>query len=129
MTLGCQSEAQSAILTREVVVDGVVVDVFRFLHFVGLAALIGGLAVEISKPERRINRAVIDGGLTQLVSGIVLLVLTLEDVNHFKVTVKLVILVIVLVIVFRKRRGVVPPAQFFSALGLSVVNVGVAVFW
>lgn len=109
--------------------DGIVVDIFRFLHFVGLAALIGGLAVEISKPERRVNRAVIDGGLTQLVTGIVLLVLTLEDANHLKVTVKLIILVIVLVIVFRKRRAVIPPGQFFVALGLSVVNTALAVFW
>jgi len=109
------------------------VDVFRFAHFVGLAALLGGLLVQIGSTARNVNAAVLWGAVIQLVSGLVLLALTIADANHLKVTVKLILLLVVLVIVLVARRrspvNALSTPAWITALALTVVNVALAVFW
>lgn len=109
------------------------VEVFRFLHFLGLAALLGGLLVQIGPNEKRVNPPVLWGAVAQLVTGIVLLLLTLAEANHLKVTVKLALLAVVVVMVLVARRraagGVLSLPAYVASLGLTVVNTGLAVFW
>ena len=108
------------------------VDVFRFLHFVGLAALLGGLLVQLVQlgaTAKRVTAPVLWGAVAQLVTGLALLVLTIADANHLKVTVKLVILAAVLVIALVLRRRDVGPAAYATMLALTLVDVGLAVFW
>jgi hypothetical protein len=103
--------------------------IFEFLHFVGLAALVGGLLVELTKDERSIHRITRDGGWTQLATGVVLIALNEPDVNHVKVGVKIAVLVAVVVVLLVYRKKSFPPAAYWSSIGLSVGNIGVAVFW
>lgn len=110
-------------------VTELLVDVFRFLHFIGLAALLGGLFVQITNRERAVNAAVLHGAATQLVTGIALLLLTLAEANHLKVTVKLALLLVVLVVAIVRRRRPLSGGAFSALLSLTVVNVGLAVFW
>lgn len=102
---------------------------FRFLHFVGLAALVGGLLVELTKDKRGIHRITRDGGWTQLATGIVLIALNEPDVNHVKVSVKIAVSAAVVVLLLVHRRKTFGPVAYWSSLGLSVGNIGVAVFW
>jgi FtsH-binding integral membrane protein len=109
-------------------------DVLVFLHFIGLAALFGGLFVQIKSDPRIVNNAVIHGVLTQLVTGL-LLVGVLEgmddvEVNHAKVGVKLLVALVIAVLAFANRKKTaLPSGLFFGLLGLTVLNIAVAVFW
>jgi succinate-acetate transporter protein len=110
--------------------------VLLFIHFLGLASLLGGLLVQVKGPERRILAAVLHGALTQLVSG-VLLVGVLEGlddpahpVDNAKLGVKLVVVLIITVLAWlNRKKQAIPNGLFFTLLALTVLNVGVAVFW
>lgn len=102
------------------------------LHFVGFAALFGGAFVQIKGPERAINAAMFHGSLTQLITGL-LLVVFLEfgdaDVNHMKVGIKLLFLIVIMVLVFvQRKKETVPNGVFWGIFALTLVNAGVAVF-
>jgi hypothetical protein len=104
-----------------------------FLHFVGLASLLGGFLVQLKGPDRRVVAAVLHGGITQVVTG-VLLVGVLEgmdkDVNHVKIGIKLVIALFVTVMAFvLRKRGSLSNGLFFGLGGLALLNVAIAVFW
>ncbi len=107
--------------------------ILLFLHILGFAALLGGLFVQASASERRVNSAMRDGIGTAFLAGLGL-VGVLEagdtDVNHAKVAVKLVIGLVVLALVMANaRKERIPNGLFFGILALSVLNVAVAVFW
>ena len=104
-----------------------------FLHLIGMAAVVGGALVQIAAPPRRINAFILHGGLTQVVTG-VLLVGVLEaddaDVNHAKIGVKLAVALVIVALawVYRAREQVANPV-YFGILALALGNVAVAVFW
>ncbi len=107
--------------------------VLLFLHLIGFAALFGGLFVQIKGNPRVVNNAMLHGVLTALVTGLALVgVLEASDasVDNIKIGVKAVIglVITVLVIANRKKPGM-PSGLYFGLLALTVVNIGVAVFW
>lgn len=104
-----------------------------FLHFVGLASLIGGFLVQMKGPDRRITSAVLHGGLTQVVTGVLLVGVLQgldEEVNNFKIAVKLLIALVITVLawILRKRPSL-SNGLFFGLAGLALLNVAIAVFW
>jgi hypothetical protein len=114
----------------------ILIGIVLILHFVGLAALLGGVLVQVKDAiagKGRIIAAMIHGALTQLVTGI-LLVGLLEmsggDVNNTKIGVKLavVIVITVLVFVYRKKQ---PLASWVVWLvgALTLTNIAIAVLW
>ncbi|MDN5894686.1 MAG: hypothetical protein L0H93_11745 [Nocardioides sp.] len=107
--------------------------VLLFIHILGFAALIGGLVVQLGVGDKVVNSAMRDGAGTAFVAGL-LLVGVLEagdgDVNHAKIGVKLVIgLVILALVMANLRKPKISEGLFYALLALSVVNVGVAIFW
>lgn len=111
--------------------------ILLILHFVGLSMLLGGFLVQvkaIGQGKGTVLRAMIDGALTQLITGL-LLVATIEmgdlyDVDNWKIAVKLVIAVIVTVLVFVYRKKDPAPSWALWAIGgLTLANVIVAVAW
>lgn len=107
----------------------ILTQIVLFLHFLGLASLLGGTLTQVSSANRSVNGAMLHGAFTQLATGLGLLALTLADANHIKVTVKLAVLVVILVILLLKRKAELATAPFFAVLALTVANVGIAVFW
>jgi hypothetical protein len=107
-------------------------DILLFLHFVGLSALFGGLFVQLRSNPRVVNNAMLHGILTQLVTG-VLLVGVLEgldrDVDNVKIGVKLVVALVIAGLVVVNRKKVLPNGLFLGLMGLTLLNIGVAVFW
>lgn len=108
-------------------------DALLFLHFIGLAALFGGLFVQVKARPRVVNSAMFHGILTQLVTGL-LLVGVLEagddEVDNVKVGVKLLVALVIgaLVLVNRKKQAL-PDGLYLGLMGLTALNIAVAVFW
>jgi FtsH-binding integral membrane protein len=108
-------------------------DVLLFLHFIGLAALFGGLFVQVKAHPRVVNNAMFHGILTQLVTGL-LLVGVLEagdhEVDNAKIGVKLLVALVIgaLILVNRKKQALAD-GLYVGLLGLTALNIAVAVFW
>ena len=114
-------------------------------HFVGLAAIIGPVLLQLRWKGQYAFPVVLGGAITQLVTGLVLVGLAemraaqLDfEVDHVKVAVKLVIGLIVFVVALlgflkqRKTEGgggreLLP--FFHTAGGLALINTALAVFW
>lgn len=107
--------------------------ILLFIHLLGMAALLGGLLTQLSAPVKKVNALMRDGAGTMFVSGLAIVgVLEADDVtvNHAKIAVKLVIALVILGLVMANlRKEQISNALFGSILGLTVINVGVAVFW
>jgi hypothetical protein len=104
-----------------------------FLHFVGLASLLGGFLVQLSASQRRVIPAMVHGALTQLVTGLLLVGVdeSLDvPVDNAKVGVKLVVLLVILALVWvNRRRASVSEAVYLAVGALTASNVAIAVFW
>ena len=108
-------------------------DIFLFLHFIGLASVFGGLFAQLKSDPRVVNNAVLHGIITQLVTGLALVGLAEadgDDVDHAKIGVKLVVaLVIGVLVLVNRKKPAISNAVFMTLLGLTTLNIAVAVFW
>ena len=106
-----------------------------FLHIVGAAALLGGWLATFKTPTVGLFQFI--GAWVQLVTGILLVGLNgMGDgsVNHVKIAVKLVILIVILVAAWIGRRKAknnepVSVGIAHTVGGLTLVNIALAVFW
>ncbi len=103
------------------------------LHLIGFAALFGGLIVQSRAAEPEVNAAMVHGALTQLVTGITLVVLAQvggEPVDWVPISIKTVITLFLVLITFRNRQFVSIPRGLWALLtGLTFVNAALAVLW
>jgi hypothetical protein len=104
-----------------------------FVHLVGMAALLGGGLVQVRAASRRVSQAMVDGALTQVVSGL-LLVGVLEgqdeDIDRAKIGVKFAVGLVVAVLVWiNRRKPSIPTGLFAGIVALTLCNVAVAAFW
>ncbi len=111
-------------------------DVLVFLHFLGLAALFGGLFAQLRAERRVVDAAVLHGSLTQLVTGLLLVGLReaqgepVPEQFHLKIGVKLLVTVVIVALAFVLRKAPeLKNGSYVALLGLTVLNIGVAVFW
>ncbi|WP_028660724.1 hypothetical protein [Nocardioides insulae] len=107
--------------------------ILLLLHLLGYAALLGGLLVQVREPVKKVNALMRDGAGTAVVAGVLLVgVLEMGDgpVDHAKIAVKLVIgLVILALVMMNLRRESIPQGLWAALLALTILNVGVALFW
>lgn len=109
-----------------------VYDILVILHFVGLASLLGGFLVQLSGSPRLVNRAMVDGAMTQLVTGLALVGIAEaaldEDLNHAKIGVKLAVLAVIVVLTWANRKRAAVPTGVWAAIGgLTLANIAIAV--
>lgn len=106
-------------------------EILLVVHLLGFGALFGGLVVQARDGEKRVNGAMRDGIGTAVLAGLALVgVLEAGDepVDHVKVGIKLAVGVVVLVLVMANvRKSSIPQGLWLGLLGLTVLNVGVAV--
>lgn len=110
--------------------------VLAIFHFIGLAALLGSFLVQmkdISRGQGKILPGMFHGALTMLVTALGFFGLGAAmgyELNHMKLGIKFLVLVIItaLVLVFRKKETA-PKWALFAIGGLTVLNVIIAVAW
>lgn len=115
----------------------IVYDLLVVIHFIGLASLLGGVITQLRDPEKVVNRAMLDGALTQLVTGIALVGVAemavpeeAEGLNMIKITVKLLIVAVIVALSWINRKRPVLPTGIWAAIGLlTVANIMIAVLW
>ncbi len=104
-----------------------------FVHFVGWAALLGGMVVQMREPTKTVNAAMRDGiGLAFLAGLFLVGILESGDeaVNQGKVAVKFGVGLVVLVLVMANmRKERIPDGLFWGLMALTLANMGVAIFW
>ena len=107
-----------------------------FLHFLGLAVIIGTWIFTMKRPTVTVGQ--FWAAIVMLLSGLAMVALReLQEgfeVNHLKIGVKLVILLIVAVAAFigmrKTQRGEPVSTGLAHAVGgMAVINAAVAVFW
>lgn len=108
--------------------------ILLFLHILGWAALFGGLVVQAKEPVKKVNAAMRDGVGTAFLTGLALVGVIqggdLGTVNNAKITVKLVIGLVLLVLVMANMRKERIPQGLWAGLALlTAANIAVAVFW
>lgn len=105
--------------------------VLLLLHFVGFASLFGGFLTQLSAEVKRVVPAMLHGVATQLVTGFALVWAVAADgdtVDHAKVGIKLLVLVIIFALLFRERqKDGMDKTVFFAVGGLTFVNAALAV--
>lgn len=116
-----------------------VYDVVVVLHFVGLAILLGAVLLQLTSPEKTVTRWMFDGALTQLVTGLIMVGMlsggllgdeAKEYVDHTKIAVKLVIVLVIAVLAFVGKKRPAPQTVLWATIGvLTLANVVIAVFW
>lgn len=111
-------------------------NVLLILHFVGLAALLGGFFMTMSARPKIVPVAQLHGALTMLVTGLGLVAVhemapdELGPVDNTKVGVKLaILLVLTVLVVWGRRRESVPTWVWAAIGGLGLANVVIAVVW
>jgi Na+-driven multidrug efflux pump len=111
--------------------------ILLILHFVGLSMLLGGFLIQlkpIAQGKGKVLRPMIDGALTQLVTGL-LLVATIQmgdlfELDNWKLLVKLVIATVIVLLVFLFRKKDPAPSWVLWLIGgLTLANVVIAVAW
>jgi hypothetical protein len=114
----------------------VLLHIFVGLHIIGIAALLGGFFHQmkaIGQGTARFTPGMLHGALTMLVTGIVLVGLNEAQggsVNHIKIGLKLLLLIVILGLVYVKRdEERVSKGQFALVGALTMVNIFIAVLW
>lgn len=112
-----------------------VYNLLLFLHFVGLALLLGAFLVQVRDPQKTVTRWMWDGALTQLVTGVLMVgivsmgALEGQTPNNPMVGVKLVIAAVIAVIAFIGKKKPAPQVGLWAAIGaLTLLNMLIAVF-
>jgi len=114
-------------------------DIFTVLHFIGMAGLVGGLLVGLSEKPLRIKKPALHSGLLVLLAGIFLVIInsvqhasdsSVEMLDHAKIGVKLLVVAVILVLGFKNvAKSEVAKRTYVTMLGLSLLNMLIAVFW
>ncbi|RKT57603.1 hypothetical protein [Saccharothrix australiensis] len=105
-----------------------------FLHLLGMGMLVAMFFVQMRVgKDGPLNKGWLHGAGLQLLTGVALVALaplTDKEYDHFKIGVKLLVLVVIAVLVAANVNRQKVASWLTPALaGLVVLNVGVAVFW
>ena len=112
-------------------------NVLLVLHFVGLAAIIGGVMTQIpafKTGKARVVATIMHGAWLQLITGIALVGIIqaadLGDVDNMKIAVKLAILIVITLLAFFNRKKTTVATWIIPTIGvLALADVAIAVFW
>ena len=105
------------------------------IHLLGFAALFGGLLVQAKEPVKKVNGLMRDGIGTAFVLGLALFGIDSAQDSpggewHWKMTVKLVVALVILVLVMMNlRKERISNGLWGTLLVLTVANVCVAAIW
>lgn len=106
------------------------------LHIIGVAALLGGVIYQIPAIRQgtaRVLPAILHGAWTMLLTGVALVGLQYplgNEVNNAKISVKLAVLIVIVVIALLNRKRETVATWVLPVIGsLTVVNILLATVW
>lgn len=108
-------------------------NVILILHFVGLAALLGGFAAQMKSADKHVTKIMYHGTLLQVVTGALMVLFAEtgwvdEELNQSVIGIKSLILIVILVIAVWSRKKPAPQVKAWAAVGLlTLVNICIAV--
>jgi hypothetical protein len=109
--------------------------VLYILHVLSVVAILALLLMQWNKAPRKFNPGILHAGLTALIAGIAMVGIASsvdpdEDLNHTKVGVKLLILIVILVIGYRNvKKPILSKNTWLALIGLTVTNILIASLW
>ena len=106
--------------------------VFYVIHLLSVIGILALLSHQWNKSPRKLNPGVLHAGLTALVAGLILVglhnnVKPDEELNHIKVGIKFIILLIILVLGYTNvKKPELPKNVWLTMLGLTITNIVIA---
>lgn len=102
------------------------------IHLLSVIGILSLLLHQWNKSPRKLNPGILHAGLTALVAGIVMVGLHNsvepdEELNHLKVGIKFIILLVILVLGYTNvKKQVLSKNVWMAMLGLTVTNIVIA---
>ena len=106
--------------------------VMYVIHLLSVIGILVLLLLQWNKNPRKLNPGVLHAGLTALIAGVVMVglhnsVKPDEELNHTKVGIKLVVLIVILALGYKNvKKPVLPKNVWLTMTGLTVLNIVIA---
>jgi hypothetical protein len=102
------------------------------IHLLSVIGILSLLLHQWNKSPRKLNPGILHAGLTALIAGIVMVglhnnVKPDEELNHIKVGIKFIFLLIILVLGYTNvKKPELPKKVWLTMLGLTITNIVIA---
>ena len=102
------------------------------IHLLSVFGILVLLLLQLKKSPRTLNPGVLHAGLTALIAGIILVglhntVKPDEELNHIKVGIKFIVLLVILVLGYTNvKKPELPKNVWLMMIGLTVTNIAIA---
>jgi amino acid transporter len=106
--------------------------VMYVIHLLSVIGILVLLLLQWNKNPRKLNPGVLHAGLTALIAGVVMVglhnsVKPDEELNHTKVGIKLLVLVVILALGYKNvKKPELPKNVWLTMTGLTVLNIVIA---
>ena len=102
------------------------------IHLLSVLGILVLLLLQLKKSPRTLNPGVLHAGLTALIAGIIVVglhntVKPDEELNHIKVGIKFIVLLVILVLGYTNvKKPELPKNVWLMMIGLTVTNIAIA---
>ncbi len=102
------------------------------IHLLSVLGILVLLLLQLKKSPRTLNPGVLHAGLTALIAGIILVglhntVKPDEELNHIKVGIKFIVLLVILLLGYTNvKKPELPKNVWLMMIGLTVTNIAIA---
>ncbi len=106
--------------------------VMYVIHLLSVLGILVLLLLQWNKNPRKLNPGVLHAGLTALIAGVVMVglhnsVKPDEELNHTKVGIKLLVLIVILALGYKNvKKPEIPKNVWLTMTGLTVLNIVIA---
>ena len=106
--------------------------VMYVIHLLSVIGILSLLLHQWNKNPRKLNPGVLHAGLTALIAGVVMVglhnsVKPDEELNHTKVGIKLLVLIVILALGYKNvKKPELPKNVWLTMTGLTVINIVIA---
>ena len=103
-----------------------------FIHILSVLGILGLLLSQLKKSPRKLNPGVLHAGVTALLAGVVMVglhdsVKPDEPLNHTKVGIKLIILLVILALGYKNvKKPELSKNVWLTMTGLTILNILIA---
>lgn len=109
--------------------------ILYILHVLSVVAILVLLLLQWNKDPRKFSPGILHAGLTALIAGLAMVGMFAtvhpdENLNHTKIGVKLLILIVILIIGYRNvKKPILAKNTWLALIGLTVTNILIASLW